>query len=111
NAPLLAPFTFALSPDGTQLVYAARVATGSQLHMRRLDQLEVEPLAGLEGALLPFFSHDGQSIGFFSYGRIGRAPATGGAPVTIADLPRELGFTGASWGPDGTILFGRINSP
>jgi eukaryotic-like serine/threonine-protein kinase len=111
NAPLLASWLFALSPDGTRLVYAARVASGSQLHMRRLDQLEVEPLAGFEGARLPFFSPDGQSIGFSSAGRIGRAPATGGAPVTITEWPPELGFTGASWGPDGTILFGRISSP
>ena len=111
NAPLLRSWLFALSPDGTRLVYAARVAAGSQLHMRRLDQLEVEPLAGSEGALLPFFSPDGQSIGFISAGRIGRTPATGGAPVTITEWPPELGFTGASWGPDGTILFGRISSP
>jgi serine/threonine-protein kinase len=111
NAPLLAPLLFALSPDGTRLVYAARVASSSQLYMRRLDQLEVEPLAGSEGALIPFFSPDGQSIGFWSVGKIGRAPATGGAPVTVAELPRELGFTGVSWGPDGTILFGRMISP
>jgi len=109
DAPLLASFLFTLSPDGTRLVYAARVAAGIRLQMRRLDQLEVEPLAGFEGALMPFFSPDGQSIGFYSEGRIRRAPATGGEPVTIAETPR--GIIGASWGPDGTILFGGIASP
>ena len=109
NAPLLASFLFGLSPDGTRLVYTARVGAGSQLQMRRLDQLEVEPLAGFEGAIGPFFSPDGQSIAFYSDGRIRRAPATGGAPVTIAEVPR--GIIGASWGPDGTILFGGIASP
>jgi hypothetical protein len=108
NAPLLNSILFAMSPDGTRLVYAARVAAGSQLHMRRLDQLEVEPLAGSEGAIVPFFSPDGQSIGFNSEGRIRRVPATGGAPVTIAESPS---FIGGSWGPDGTILFSRIGSP
>jgi hypothetical protein len=111
NAPLFAPFMFALSPDGTRLVYAARVAAGSQLQKRRLDQLEVEPLAGSEGAFSPFFSPDGQSIGFFSERGIGRASVTGGAPVTIAEFPRQLGFMGASWGPDDTIMFTRIGSP
>jgi hypothetical protein len=99
---------FALSPDGTRLVYAARAAAGSQLHMRRLDQLEVEPLAGSEGALVPLFSPDGQSIGFNSEGRIRRVPATGGAPVTVAE---SSSFIGGSWGRDGTILFSRIGSP
>jgi len=108
NAPLLNSIMFALSPDGTRLVYAARVAAGSQLRVRRLDQLEVEPLAGSEGAIVPFFSPDGQSIGFNSEGRIRRLPATGGAPVTIAESPS---FIGGSWGPDGTILFSRIGSP
>jgi serine/threonine-protein kinase len=76
--------------------------------MRRLDQLEVEPLAGSEGAVVPFFSPDGQSIGFNSEGRIRRVPATGGAPVTVVESPS---FIGGSWGPDGTILFSRIGSP
>jgi len=108
NAPLLNSILFALSPDGTRLVYAARAAAGSQLHMRRLDQLEVEPLAGSEGALVPLFSPDGQSIGFNSEGRIRRVPATGGAPVTVAE---SSSFIGGSWGRDGTILFSRIGSP
>jgi len=111
NAPLMSAYAFALSPDGSRLVYVARVAAGTQLHMRRLDQLEVEPLAGFEGAIAPFFSPDGQSIGFYSDGRIRRVPATGGAPATIAESPGELFFIGASWGPDGTILFSRMTSP
>jgi len=108
NAPLWDSILFALSPDGTRLVYVARVAAGSQLYMRRLDQLEVEPLAGSEHVFVPFFSPDGQSIGFSSEGKIRRMPVTGGAPLTVAESPS---FIGGSWGPDGTILFSRIGSP
>ena len=37
---------FALSPDGTRLVYGAWSGGYGQLHVRSLDQLDVTPLAG-----------------------------------------------------------------
>jgi serine/threonine protein kinase/Tol biopolymer transport system component len=105
---LLGAGSIALSPDGTRLIYAAR--DGAGLYSRRLDQLEVEPQAGTEGGTLPFFSPDGQSIGFFSKGRVRTMREAGGTAVSIADLA-GAGFHGASWGVDGSILFSGIGLP
>ena len=60
-------FNPVISPDGTRLVFPAKAADGTErLAMRRLDQSTVTMLAGTEGAVDPFFSPDGQWIGFFS---------------------------------------------
>ena len=54
---------FALTPDGTRLVYVG--ANGTALFVRALDQLDATPLTGLGAPLGPFVSPDGQWIGFF----------------------------------------------
>ncbi len=61
-APLA--FGFAMSSDGTRLVYGASSGGGRQLYVRSLDQLDVTPLAGTENAAQPFFSPDGEWVGF-----------------------------------------------
>jgi serine/threonine-protein kinase len=54
----------ALSPDGRSLVYSGPADGGDRLWLRRLDQLDATPIAGTEGGASPFFSPDGQRIGF-----------------------------------------------
>jgi eukaryotic-like serine/threonine-protein kinase len=95
--------SIALSPDGRQLVAAANNANGRQLYIRNIDELAAKPLDGTAGAASPFFSHDGNWIGFFSDGRLQRVPAAGGAAVDIAAAPGVP--AGAVWGPDDRILF------
>ena len=71
--------------------------------MRRLDQPEGTLLHGTEDAVQPFFSPDGNWVGFFARSTIKKVAITGGAPLTIADgviQPR-----GAVWGPSDTIVF------
>src|SRR5439155_9506833 len=53
-------------------------------------------------AVGPFFSPDGQWLGFFAGGTLKKIAVTGGAPVTIADAPTARG---GSWAEDGTIVF------
>jgi len=92
-----------ISPDGTRLVFPAKVADGrEQLAMRRLDQSTVTILAGTEGAADPFFSPDGQWIGFFAGRKLKKIPLQGGGVVSLCDTT-GLG-RGASWGEDGTII-------
>ena len=79
--------------------------------MRRLDRLGSSVVA--EGALnSPFFSPDGSSIGFYEVDgaqvNLLRVPAEGGASTTICPLPGG-GLSGASWGTNGTIVFGTNN--
>ena len=90
----------ALSPDATQLVFVAN----DQLYLREMDALEATPLKGTADAGNPFFSPDGQWVGFWSEGQLKKVSIGGGAPVTLCETSNPLG---ASWGPDDTIVFGQ----
>ncbi len=92
----------AVSPDGQKLVYVARRSGTSQLYVRPIDEFEATPLPGTEGALGPFFSPDGQWVGFSAGGKLKKVSLTGGPPFTLCDVGV---FFGASWGPDDTIFF------
>src|SRR5262249_14815746 len=76
SAPLLpGRFTgrgggLALSPDGRTIVYATSRGPLVGLVTRELDALSVEPLRGAEGGTWPFFSPDGEWIGFFADGKM-----------------------------------------
>jgi hypothetical protein len=96
------PAVVAISPDGTQIAYTARVAQGTRLFLRQLGGFDSTPVAGSEGGIGPFFSPDGQWLGFASGGALRVVALAGGAVRTLAEAPN---FTGASWGLDGTIVF------
>jgi len=92
----------ALSPDGKRVAYVASSRGGSsQLYVRALDSL-ARPLAGTEGAYGPFFSPDGQWIGFFASGKLKKVAVNGGAPIAVTDVPQACG---GSWASDDNILF------
>ena len=97
----------ALSPDGSRLVYVGPTpdGLGFQLWLRQQDQLEAFPLAGTEGGYQPFFSPDGQSVGFpVLQSRQLKAVSLGGEPpVTLVDS--GLFRLGGTWGPDGYLYF------
>ena len=91
-----------LSPDGTHLAFVARgPGEASRIYVRPLDQLEARLLPGTEGARSPFFSPDGQWIGFFAGGKLQKIAVRGGAVVTLAEAEDDRG---GSWGEDGTIV-------
>ncbi|MCI0403487.1 MAG: protein kinase, partial [Acidobacteria bacterium] len=92
----------AVSPDGTKLAYVAARGSERQLYLRPLSQAESAPLPGTAGARAPFFSPDGQWLGFFAAGKLKKVPIGGGSPQVICDSP---GGRGASWGQDDTIFF------
>ena len=100
-APLNFP-SVALSPDGTHLAYVATRGTIRQLFLRALDQDEGRPIPGTEGAVVPFFSPDGQWVGFWASGYLKKVSISGGAPLTLCEA---LAMRGASWGTDDTIVF------
>jgi Tol biopolymer transport system component/predicted Ser/Thr protein kinase len=94
--------TAAISPDGTRLAFVARGPEGKErLATRLLDQAQATPLAGTENAADPFFSPDGQWIGFFADGKMKKISVQGGATVTLCDAPNARG---ASWGEDSSII-------
>ncbi len=91
----------ALSPDGSRLVYTGENEAGqAQLWVRRRDQLQATLLTGTQGALSPFFSPDGESVGFAS-GGLKVVSLRGGPPLLVTDS--LVGGAGGSWGRDGFI--------
>jgi len=92
----------ALSPDGSAPVYTG---VPNQLFVRPLDSREAIPIRGSEGGHSPFFSPDGQWIGYFGGGSLKKVPVEGGMATALSAA--ATGY-GASWGHDGnaeTIVF------
>ncbi len=96
------PVSFALSPDGRQIVFVASGDGTSRLWLRSLASTTAQPLSGTEGATLPFWSPDSKSVGFFAGGALKRLDLGGGAPQTLAPATNGRGGT---WNADGVILF------
>jgi serine/threonine-protein kinase len=90
----------AISLDGTRLVYL--IGNPPTLYMRELGRLEGTVFAGTDNAISPFFSPDGQWIGFWQSGFLRRAPVQGGPAINIA---ATTAIRGATWGRDDTIVF------
>jgi Tol biopolymer transport system component len=101
------PFTverqsIALSPDGSRIVFVASATSPRHLWLRSLDASTSRLLERTEDARYPFWSPDGNSVGFFSQGKLKVLDvATGGIRI-VADASRGLGGT---WNADGVIVF------
>ncbi len=96
--------TVVVSPDGRRIVFPMRGPNGAQqLATRLLDQSQPILLPGTESGHDPFFSPDGQSIGFFAGAEIKRVSLQGGVPVTVSS---GLNLQGAAWTEDGNIFAG-----
>ena len=91
-----------MSPDGRSIVYVAGRGNTTQLMVRALDSGTARPLPGTLGAVSPFFSPDGEWLGFFADGKLKKTQVSGGTPVAICDAPDGLG---GSWSGKGTIVF------
>ncbi|MGC2332103.1 MAG: protein kinase [Candidatus Acidiferrales bacterium] len=99
DAPALA-----LSADGSELAYVATTqgSASPQIFLRSMDSTDVRPIPGTEGAANPFFSPDGQWLGFFADRKLKKISVSGGAAQALADVSIPLG---ASWSSQGTIAF------
>ena len=65
----------AFSRDGRRFVYN----TGQGLYLRAMDELDAHVIPGAEASLgSPFFSPDGQSVGYWQRGQLKRIAITGG---------------------------------
>jgi Tol biopolymer transport system component/tRNA A-37 threonylcarbamoyl transferase component Bud32 len=96
--------SLALSRDGTQLAFIANQDRDPMLWVRPLDgSSESRALPGTAGATFPFWSPDGQTIGFFADDKLKRIDVASGTSLVVADAPNARGGT---WNGDGVILFG-----
>lgn len=98
----------ALSPEGNRIAFVAIKDRIRQIYLRDLEGEEARPMVGTEGAFCtPFFSPDGQWLGFWADGHLKKVSVAGGSPVNLTPTG---GITGASWGPDDTIIFSGGNT-
>jgi roadblock/LC7 domain-containing protein len=97
------PVPLAIAPDGSHMVFCARVGEGPiRIFVRSLAADDTRPLAGTENAEHPFFSPDGRSIGFFADGKLKRVEVSGGPVTTLCEA---FDSRGGTWSPRGVILF------
>ena len=95
-----------ISPDGTRIAYLSR----GHLFTRKLDQPNATELTITQGATSPFFSLDGEWIGFIANQKLRKISVEGGSEIVLCDTGSS--YTGADWGEDGNIIMSlRPNAP
>ncbi len=91
-----------LSPDGANLAFVALCSGSRSLWIRNLADGTARSIAGTTNAMYPFWSPDGQSMGFFAEGRLKRIDL---ASSTVRDLAPATNGRGGAWNRDGVILY------
>jgi Tol biopolymer transport system component len=92
----------ALLPDGSTLVFAGQQAHTTQLYVRYLNDMRVIPLAGTMGAFYPFFSPDGEWVGFISENKLKKISLKENSVFTICEVSDPFG---ATWLLNEEIIF------
>ena len=101
NTTLNVP-SFALSPDGHALVFGAQMPGVKPTLWVRSLVTWTRARSPERREPNPFWSPDGQWIGFFADGMLKKVPAAGGAVQVIKQKAND--FRGATWGARDTIL-------
>lgn len=96
----------AVSPDGSRVAYM----TDGGLVVQPTARAEARMIPGTVGVHSPFFSPDGEWLGFFDDAdrTLKRVPLRGGPAQLVCDAPGA--HAGASWGPDEMIVFSSIGT-
>jgi len=94
----------ALSPDGTRLVFVGEEDGVRRLYIRVLAESETRAMEGTEEAASPFFSPDGDWIGFLTFMSLKKVPVEGGAPVAVHHYPGTFVSRGFTWNTADTVV-------
>src|SRR5262245_40243246 len=110
-APQMVP-----SPDGRNIVMVALDQSGKEhLWVRSLASTDARRLDKTEGASLPFWSPDGQSIAFFADNKLKRINISSGSPQILCDAQRtNVGpgnGEGGTWSRESGIVFATGGGP
>jgi eukaryotic-like serine/threonine-protein kinase len=99
----------AVSPDGSRLAFVAVGTDGQQLlWVRDIGVLIPRALPGTDGASSPFWSPEGQFIGFFADGKLKTVDVSGESVSTLCEARNNRG---GSWGSDNVIVFATLGAP
>ncbi len=95
-----------LSPDARMLTFVTGSGNeGGNILLRHLDRFEPTTIAtGGAGAApyQPFFSPDGEWLGYVTPAELKKVSTAGGAPITLCSVNLSRG---ATWGENETIVF------
>ena len=91
-----------VSRDGTTLAYVGVRDGERELYIRELAVDDARAVPDSTDANLPFFSPDGEWVGFFAAGFLKKVSVGGGTPITLAEAPAPRG---GSWNENGMIVF------
>jgi eukaryotic-like serine/threonine-protein kinase len=94
--------SFAVSPNGREVVAAIRVKGRLDLWLRSMDALQWQLMPTTENAAYPFWSPDSRNVAFFVQGQLRRIAASGGPSQPVC--PAAAG-RGGTWNRDDVILF------
>ena len=104
--------SFAVSADGTTVVYSAESVADGRRHLivRSIasDAASDKELPDTDGATSPFFSPDGSTVAYFAHGAIWQIAASGGIATRVADAPSAS--AGGTWTADGRIIFAPLDT-
>ena len=106
--PTGTPQSVAISPDGGTLAFVATADGESRLWLRPLESGLSRAFAGTDGATLPFWSPDGQSVAFFADDKLKRLDIDSGSVQT---LTIASGGGGGTWNGENVILFATLGNP
>lgn len=101
----------ALSPDGSQVVFAARQGNQTQLFQRGIGEIDAKPIPGTENGRAPFFSPDGKRVGFAVQRDVKLVALSGGLPVggpissVLPITKADVAFFGADFHPSGDPVY------
>lgn len=95
--------SFAVSPDGRQLAFAAvRAGARRQIWVGPIEKpTAARPLPGTEDGDSIFWAPDSRALGFIAEGKLKTISVSGGPPRTVCDAPSGRG---ATWSKDGVIV-------
>lgn len=102
-APDFAGDDIAISPDGKQLAYLARVDGQLRIYVRPLGSLAGRAIPGTDNATGMFWSPDGRAIAFPLNGQLTRVDLDSNEVRALA--PMSIINGRGAWNRDGTILF------
>ncbi|HEY0529008.1 MAG TPA: serine/threonine-protein kinase, partial [Gemmatimonadaceae bacterium] len=90
----------AITRDGSTIAYIG--GPHRQVMIRHRDELHATAIPGSDGAETPFFSPDGQRVGFITSNiALKHVTLDGASPVVVTDS--LVGSAGESWARDGSI--------
>jgi serine/threonine-protein kinase len=93
----------AISPDGKSCAYSGTDQDGiKHLYLSRFDRFDTQAITSGENIISPFFSPDGNWIGYFNGRALKKVSVSGGTPILLCEA---RGYGSAHWAENNEIVY------